>query len=201
MHLGPDTHNILCGVDVLPARKRDALPCAGPPKPEGRRRGGQPGNRNRRRHGRYSGAARQARQSLRAEIRAIDFVIAQALALHACELRRRSEQLPSPAPTHGHKPSQPGHRRSVDPRQRRRTRPHFLWARARPPPEPRDVSGVRRHSRHLFGDMVDRCSGTSPTPCTRPRILWSARFAGADHRCGRDSFGGRHWPRVVHYFP
>ncbi|MEI9886937.1 MAG: hypothetical protein WDN08_10660 [Rhizomicrobium sp.] len=53
-----------------------------------------PGNRNRYRHGRYSGAARQIRRTLRAEIRAIEFVIAEAMAWHACDLARDA----SPAP-------------------------------------------------------------------------------------------------------
>lgn len=57
-----------------------------PPKPEGRRRGGQPGNRNRWRHGRHSAQARCDRAALRAEIRAYNFVIAEALTWHACEM-------------------------------------------------------------------------------------------------------------------
>jgi len=57
-----------------------------PAKPQGRRRGGQPGNRNRWCHGRHSAQARCSRAALRAEIRAYNFVIAEALAWHACEL-------------------------------------------------------------------------------------------------------------------
>ena len=59
---------------------------AGPPKPEGRRRGGQPGNRNRWRHGRFSAAARAEDGALRAQLRRIDFVIAEVLAWHTCDL-------------------------------------------------------------------------------------------------------------------
>ncbi len=80
-----------------------ACPPACPPKPEGRgrsperRRGGQPGNRNRWRHGAYSTAARRERETLRAELRRIDFQIQQALAWHACETGKPPPLPPKPA--------------------------------------------------------------------------------------------------------
>lgn len=57
-----------------------------PPKPIGRKRGGQPGNRNRRRHGAFSKCASVGRDLPKAEERRIDFVIAQVLTCHSCEL-------------------------------------------------------------------------------------------------------------------
>ncbi len=53
-----------------------------------RKRGGQPGNRNRLRHGAFSGAALVRREADRAELRRIDFLIWETLAWHACEQRR-----------------------------------------------------------------------------------------------------------------
>ena len=47
--------------------------------PPSRKRGGQPGNKNRWRHGRYSGAARRARAALAAEIAQIEGHIADIL--------------------------------------------------------------------------------------------------------------------------
>ena len=58
-----------------------------PPKPVGRRRGGQPGNRNRWRHGAFSRAAKLERQALCQQLLGMEFLIAQALARHRCELR------------------------------------------------------------------------------------------------------------------
>jgi hypothetical protein len=84
--------------EIPPAtpRKR-GRPRTRPPKPPGRRRGAQLGNRNRLRHGRYSAAYTRA---LHAELAAYDFVIEQALAWHACEQR---PALPPPA-TAPHRP-------------------------------------------------------------------------------------------------
>src|SRR3954470_23072163 len=53
--------------------------------PPPRRRGGQPGNRNRLRHGGFSKAARARRAAVRALIRKMDRLIVLARALHAAD--------------------------------------------------------------------------------------------------------------------
>src|SRR5436309_15085913 len=57
--------------------------------PPPRRRGGQPGNRNRLRHGGFSKAARARRAAVRALIRKMDRLIVLARALHAADARTR----------------------------------------------------------------------------------------------------------------
>jgi hypothetical protein len=65
-------------VDV-PSRRRGRPRKHPPAEPSARRRGGQPGNRNRWRHGRYSAAMRAAKAALRDEIAEIDRAIIAAL--------------------------------------------------------------------------------------------------------------------------
>ena len=67
------------------AKRPRGRPRKHPPGPE-RQRGGQPGNRNRWRHGRYSARGRSDRATLRADVRAFEFLIAEAWLWHACDL-------------------------------------------------------------------------------------------------------------------
>jgi hypothetical protein len=98
-------------------------------KPEGRRRGGQPGNRNRWRHGAFSRAAREHRTALEADLARMDFVIQKVLAAHACETR-----IPA---------SEPTIRRSTSQRNLPPTCPAQSRARIARPPQPRlDSSGI-----------------------------------------------------------
>src|SRR6478672_3445894 len=54
--------------------------------PPVRRRGGQPGNRNRLTHGGFSNAAHKRREAVRRVVRHLNFKMAQAEAWHECEL-------------------------------------------------------------------------------------------------------------------
>jgi hypothetical protein len=60
--------------------------------PPRRRRGSQPGNRNRLKHGGFSRGARARRERVRRLIRDMNFHVAQAKAWHTCDLKALEER-------------------------------------------------------------------------------------------------------------
>ncbi|MEJ0025656.1 MAG: hypothetical protein WDN01_06465 [Rhizomicrobium sp.] len=80
-----------------PLRKRGRPRKHPPALPSTRKRGAQPGNKNRWRHGRYSAAMRDAKASSKAEIGEINLRVEQALAFEVSRAKdRRPRSLANP---------------------------------------------------------------------------------------------------------